>query len=126
MTFRETLEKHLRAITQRDLTALAETLSDGPIVVITSDGRLVRSAADFLEMHQGWFASRTWRLGFEEVSVTEGADLGVAVLRLDYQDEPAGQAPAREASYLTLVFARRGGVWVMIQDQNTPVRPRGC
>jgi ketosteroid isomerase-like protein len=125
MTFRETLDKHLRAITRRDLTALAETLSDGPIVLITSDGRLVRSPAEFLDMHKGWFASQTWRLGHEEVSVTEAPDLGIAVLRLDYQDEPAGQAPVREASYLTLVFARRGGVWVMIQDQNTPVRSRG-
>jgi ketosteroid isomerase-like protein len=122
MTFRDTLEKHLRAVTHRDLAALAETLPEGPIVIISSDGRLVRSAAEFLEMHRGWFASSTWSLGFEEVSVTETADLGVAVLRLDYRDEPAGRPPLREVSYLTLVFARQDGRWVMIQDQNTPVR----
>ncbi len=122
MTFRETLEQHLRAIRARDLTALAETLSDAPIVLVTADGRLVRSASEFLEMHRGWFASPTWSLGFEEISITETPDLAVAVLRLDYRDQPPGARPLHETSYLTLVFARQGSRWVMIQDQNTPVR----
>ena len=39
------------------------------------------------------------------------------VLRLDYR-EPA----VRSESYLTLVFERRDGEWLMVQDQNTPVR----
>jgi hypothetical protein len=28
----------------------------------------------------------------------------------------------REESHLTLVFARRSGKWLMVQDQNTPTR----
>ena len=40
------------------------------------------------------------------------------VLRLDYRERP----DVRSESFLTLVFARRDGEWVMVQDQNTPVR----
>ncbi len=124
LTVRQTLDKHLRAVTQRDLAALAKTLPEGSLVLITSDGQLVRSVPEFLARHRDWFASATWSLGFEEVSITETPDLAVAVLRLDYRDEPAGRPPRREMSYLTLVFARRDDQWVMIQAQNTPIRSR--
>ncbi len=125
MTFREGLEEHLAAIRRRDLDGLAATLpADGQIVLITSDGRLVRSVREFLEMHRDWFAGKTWSLGTEPVAVFESADLGVAVLKLDYRDvKPSGE-PLREESYLTLVFRREGDKWVMVQDQNTPVRAR--
>jgi uncharacterized protein (TIGR02246 family) len=123
MTFREGLEDHLSAIRRRDADALATTLpADGRILLVTADGRLVRSADEFLAMHRDWFAARTWSLDAEVVTTFESADLGVAVLGLDYRDvKPSGE-PLRERSFLTLVFRRDGGKWVMVQDQNTPVR----
>jgi ketosteroid isomerase-like protein len=125
MTFRETLDEHLAAIRARDLGRLARTLpARGPIVLITADGRLVRSADEFLSLHRDWFAGTTWRLDSEPVEVFDAADLGVAVLKLDYRDvKPSGE-PLREQSYLTLVFRREGDGWVMVQDQNTPIQAR--
>ena len=125
MTFREGLEKHLDAIRRRDLDALAATLpTDGRIVLVMADGKLVRSATEFLGLHRDWFAGTTWRLDTELVEAFESADLGVAVLRLDYRDvKPSGE-PLHEQSYLTLVFRRDGDRWVMVQDQNTPIRAR--
>ena len=122
MTFRETLEKHLAAIRNRDLAALAETLPQDELVLIMADGRLVRSVSEFLELHRGWFDMKTWTLTATPVSVLQSADLGVAVLHLDYRDDPPGGKPVRETSYLTLVFQRQGERWLMVQDQNTPVR----
>jgi ketosteroid isomerase-like protein len=122
MTFRETLDEHLRAIRDRDLSALAQTLPDDRLVLIMSDGRLVRSPQEFLDLHAGWFRSTTWTLDAEPVELTETPDLAVAVLHLDYRDRPSGAAPVHETSYLTLVFARRGDTWVMVHDQNTPIK----
>jgi ketosteroid isomerase-like protein len=122
MTFRETLEKHLGAIQGRNLASLVETLPADELVLIMSDGQLRRKVADFVDAHRGWFASTIWALGTDLVSVREGAHLGVAVLRLDYRDTPPGGPPVHETSYLTLVFARQGGRWVMVHDQNTPIR----
>jgi len=125
MTFHDGLEEHLGAIRRRDIDGLAATLpADDRIVLITSDGRLVRSAKEFLALHRDWFAAGGWELGTEFVEVFESADLGVAVLKLDYRDTGPGGKPVREESYLTLVFRRQGEKWVMVQDQNTPVRPR--
>jgi ketosteroid isomerase-like protein len=127
MTFRATLDKHVHAIQERNLPALIETLPQDELVLIMADGRLVRSVKEFIELHRGWFESRTWSLGARLESVYETPDMGVAVLHLDYRDEPAGGAPVHERSYLTLVFRRLpDGRWVMVQDQNTPIkRPAG-
>jgi hypothetical protein len=59
-----------------------------------------------------------WSLGTEEVAIFESAELAVAVLRLDYREPPS----VRSESYLTLVFERRDGQWLMVQDQNTPIK----
>jgi uncharacterized protein (TIGR02246 family) len=127
MTFRETLDKHMRAIQQRDLQALAETLPQDEVVLILSDGRLVHSVKEFLELHRGWFAAKTWSLGARLECVHETPDMGVAVLHLDYRDQPDGKPSLHETSYLSLVFRKLpDGRWVMVQDQNTPIkRPAG-
>lgn len=118
MTFRETLDRHLRAIQQRDLAALADTLAEPELVLIMADGRLVRRTAEFLEAHRGWFAMPGWTLHADAVATFESDSLAVAVLRLDYREPPA----TRSESFLTLVFQKRGERWLMVQDQNTPIR----
>jgi ketosteroid isomerase-like protein len=123
MNFCETLNEHLRAVRERDLPALIETLAPGRLTLIMSDGRLVQSTDEFVALHRDWFRSQTWSLGAETVSVTEGSDLGLAVVRLDYRDTPPGREPIHEASYLSLAFQKQGDRWVMVHDQNTPIRP---
>jgi hypothetical protein len=67
---------------------------------------------------RGAYHGRDWTLDAEEVANFEGADLAVAALRLDYREPPN----VRSRSYLTLVFERRDGTWLMVQDQNTPIK----
>ena len=115
LSFRETLARHLDAIQRRDLAALADTVAPDALVLISADGKLKRSAAEFLEAHRGWFAMENWTLDVTEEVVEEAAGTGIAVLRLLYQ-EPG----VRQESLLTLVFRQRGERWLMVLDQNTP------
>lgn len=117
LNFREALGRHLLAIETRDLGTLAATVAD-PLILIMADGQLKRTKAEFVEAHGGWFAMKNWTLQAKPVEIYEGASLGVAVLRLDYRENGK-----RSESYLTLIFENRGGEWLMVQDQNTPVRP---
>lgn len=120
--FREALGRHLLAIEERDLDALAATVAPDGVLLVMSDGRLVSSTREFLDAHRAWFAMKNWRLEVKPVHLCETAELGVALLRLEYREHPPGQAPTRQESLLTLVFHNRGGKWLMFQDQNTPVR----
>ena len=122
MTFRETLDKHLTAIQNRDLDALIATLPDDELVLVMSDGKVVRTVRDFVDAHRGWFAMPDWELTTDPIHILESADIGVAVLRLDYSDLKPDHSRFHEHSVLTLIFARRNDRWVMVHDQNTPVR----
>ena len=116
MNFRETLGRHLLAIETRDLATLAATLAD-PLILITAEGRLKRSKAEFVDAHRGWFGMADWTLQAKPVEIYEGGSIGVAVLHLDYRE-----GEKRSESYLTLVFESRGDEWLMVQDQHTPIR----
>ncbi len=122
MTFRETLDKHLRAIVDRDLEALIETLPSEELVLVKSDGQVVRSVREFVEAHRGWFEMPNWTLGIEPVHTYETPELGVAVLKLDYSDLRSDGTRFHEFSILTLIFAHQPGRWVMVHDQNTPIK----
>ena len=117
MSFRETLQAHLDAIRNRDLEALAATVADDALVLITSEGRLMRTAREFLDAHRAWFQVDNWTLeaAFEDIRETPG--MAVAVLRLLYREPGVSQA-----SLLTLVFEKRADRWLMVLDQNTPTR----
>jgi ketosteroid isomerase-like protein len=116
MNFRETLGRHLLAIEERDLDTLAATLAD-PLILIMGDGKLKRSKTEFVDAHRAWFAMPDWTLQAKPVEIYEGGSIGVAVLHLDYRE-----GAKRSESYLTLVFENRGREWLMVQDQNTPIK----
>jgi uncharacterized protein (TIGR02246 family) len=120
--FREALGRHLLAIEERDLDALAATVAEKDLLLIMSDGKLVRSTQEFIEAHRGWFAMKHWRLEVKPVHIYDTDRLGVAVLHLEYRETPPGKPPTRQESLLTLVFQQQNGKWVMVQDQNTPIK----
>ena len=117
LSFRDTLAQHLEAIRSRDLDALAATVAPGELVLITAEGRLKRSARDFLDAHREWFEMKGWTLEASIETIQETPTMGVAVLRLLYSEPGVSQA-----SLLTLIFEKRGDRWLMVLDQNTPTR----
>jgi ketosteroid isomerase-like protein len=116
MNFRETLGRHLLAVETRDLDTLASTIADS-LILIMADGKLKRTKTDFVEAHRAWFSMKNWTLTAKPVEIYEGGSLGVAVMHLDYRED--GRA---SESYLTLVFEQHDGQWLMVQDQNTPIK----
>ncbi|HEX5478071.1 MAG TPA: SgcJ/EcaC family oxidoreductase [Burkholderiales bacterium] len=120
--FREALGRHLLAIEEKDLAALAATVAPDGVLLVMSDGKLVRSTREFLDAHQAWFAMRHWRLEVKPVHIRETPHIGVALLHLEYREAPPAKPPTRQESLLSLVFENRGGQWLMVQDQNTPIR----
>lgn len=121
-SFRDALGRHLLAIHERSLAALADTIAEDRLVLVMSDGRLVQTRKEFLELHRGWFAMTNWSLDVKPLEVIETPEMGVAVLRLDYRETAPDRTVSRQESLLTLVFERRAGQWVMVLDQNTPVK----
>jgi uncharacterized protein (TIGR02246 family) len=106
LSFREALQRHLDAIQNRDLDALAGTLGEDALV----------------EAHRAWFERPHWSLHATPVEVQESAGIGYAVLHLLYCEDAPGKPARRQQSHLTLVFEKQDGRWLMVLDQNIPIR----
>jgi uncharacterized protein (TIGR02246 family) len=117
MSLRSTLDLHLSAIKGRNLESLAATLHPDDVLLVTAAGDVRFGTDAFLSTHRDWFESPSWTLDTEVLHVREGADLATVLLRLRYRD-----GDVDEPSILSLVFRRDGDRWLMVQDQNTPVR----
>jgi uncharacterized protein (TIGR02246 family) len=117
MSLEQDLERHLKAIEARDVDALADTVHPDDVVLVTAAGEIRLGRDAFLSMHRDWFASTTWTLDADVVHVREGTDLATVLLALRYRD-----GDVDERSVLSLVFRNDGDRWLMVQDQNTPVR----
>jgi ketosteroid isomerase-like protein len=98
-----------------------QTVDPDEVVLVTSGGQVSTDPGRFLDLHRDWFASDGWTLDAELLHIREVGDVATAVLRLDYR-EARPDGPVREESILSLVFHRRDGRWLLVQDQNTPVR----
>lgn len=120
MDFATTLARHLDAITHRDFAGFADTVATGEVVLISATGELTTSADHVLSLHREWFSSPSWSMETEVRHTRERGDLATAVIALNYhEDKPDGAIDV--PSVLSLVFERRDGRWLMVQDQNTPV-----
>ena len=117
-SFRETLDRHLAAVAGRDEETFAETVDPDEVLVVTAEGEVITDPDLFVKRHRDWFDDPAWRLETDVIWVREGDDLATAVIRLAYRDGDGAMHP----SVLGLVFRRDGERWLMIEDQNTPVR----
>ncbi|WP_169976891.1 Cif family virulence factor [Tautonia rosea] len=123
MTFRESLEEHLRAIKSRDLPSLMMTLPEGELTLIRPDGRCLRSVDEYVALYRDWFASSTWTIETRLEELTECDALGLAIVHVTYRDEPPDRDRWLQRAFHTFAFAREGSRWVLIHDQATPIQP---
>jgi len=118
---RATLDRHLAAIDARDLDGLLATVTRGEaLTLILPDGRVLATRAQYRQLHVDWFAERDWRMVFDVEDVRVFGDVGIARVRYDSQAKGVdGAYASRRVALLSLVFAREGGEWRLVYDQNT-------
>lgn len=122
-TFRGTLDAHLAAIMARDLDALIPTLTERPdLTMIAPNGLKFDTRQQFIDFHRRWFAAPDeGRWEGEVVRVVESDAQGVALIRYRYASRGPGGATQQSTNWLTLTFARDGGRWGLVFDQNTSI-----
>ena len=118
MQFGEAVEHHLTTITARDLEAFLATVHD-EVSLVAPHGRLLAGKEEVAAFHRDWFADPDWSWTLRPLRRVQAGDTGIAVYTVTYHDvDTRGQAYTM-AYVLTLVFARAGGAWLLVHDQNT-------
>lgn len=120
MTFTETLSFHLNAIQQRNFEQFLSTLTTGDeLTLLTLSGLLINWRKDFIETMSSWFGDPDWRIHFETIRSYETTEMGFALVFVGYDDkDPQGNAYHLDY-FLNLIFAKEGGQWRLVHDQNT-------
>jgi uncharacterized protein (TIGR02246 family) len=118
MEFSEALTQHLRAIGDRDVDGYLDTVHQDATLILPN-GTLLSGKDEIAKFHREWFADQDWSLKSETVRVSQTGDSAFALLAVVYDDLDPEGTPYRKTYHLTLVFARSGGRWLLVHDQNT-------
>lgn len=117
--FDAALDRHLAAIADRDLGAFKSSVTDDPtLYTIVQNGHAFTTPAETIALHEDWFKRDGWSWKGEVVHKIVGEDVGVAIVKYDYQDSPDAKP---FSTWLTFVFKIEGGEWRLVHDQNTMI-----
>ncbi|GAA0581951.1 hypothetical protein GCM10010172_78750 [Paractinoplanes ferrugineus] len=120
MDFAQAVDRHLAAVTERDLeTYLASVHEDVTLVML--NGRVVRGRREVGAFHENWFVDPDWSWQLSKQHSSESGDTGIALFTVDYHDVDHSGKPYSMRYLLGLTFARTDGTWLLLHDQNTPV-----
>lgn len=121
-SLKDTYEGYIRAIEDRDLEALFQTVTETETVhFIGTTGRMTTTWQEYHHSHAEWFAETGWDIAFELKELHEEANLGYAMAVFTYHDATPEKQRLTLVSWVTLIFHREKGVWRMIADVCTPI-----
>jgi len=117
-SFNETVKLHFKAIDERDLDAYAQFLHPSlNCIVILADGSVVEGYDNIINIHREWFKDLSWRMDIKTVDIFTVDDIvGYALLDVIYSSPDFNRH-----RYLSLMFQKFEGKWILVRDQNTPI-----
>ncbi|MCL2574220.1 MAG: nuclear transport factor 2 family protein [Defluviitaleaceae bacterium] len=118
--FKDALEKHLKAIAERDLPSFAEFLHPShKCIIILPNGDIVEGNENILSFHKDWFSDPDWRMDVETIDTFSVENTGYALLDVVYHDVDQDGNPYEMTYFLGLIFLYVDDKWVLVRDQNT-------
>src|SRR5262245_35474850 len=119
LDFATAVDRHLTAVTERDLDNYLATVHD-EVTLVMLDGRVVTGRQAVGDFHRDWFDDPDWSWQLTRLRSNESGDTGTALFTVDYNDLDQTGKPYSLRYLLGLTFARNNGTWLLLHDQNTP------
>ena len=118
--FKAALAAHLKAIKNKDLPAFAEFLHPTQnTIIILPNGSMIEGYDNILDFHKDWFADMDWSIDVKILDIFAIGDMGYALLDVVYNDIDQDRNPYSMKYFLSLIFAKIDGKWILLRDQNT-------
>ena len=120
MNFDETVQALFEGIKSRDVEKLLSTISiDEEVCLILPNGAFFKGRSAFINLHTAWFADPDWQMDVKVLRTIETPEMGYAMILADYSDVTLADQPYERQHYLSLVFTKKEGHWILVHDQNT-------
>jgi hypothetical protein len=120
--FLEVINKHLNAVSNRDLESLKSTLSPtGEMQLILPKAEILYSVEAFLQYHIDWFALPDWTFETKVLNTKVGKQLGMAIVEIIYREPMRDGQPYFNRMIVSYVLERTNGHWYVIKDHASSV-----
>ena len=121
-SFHTTVNKHLHAITTRNLETLEPTIAEN-VSMIGPDGTKLDTKTVFMDFHKNWFALDNWEWKGKVLTTESSDSLGYALVQYQFiQKDTTGNTLLQDNEYLVLIFKNSPNGWLLVHDQNTAIK----
>ncbi len=120
MDFKQTLQDLLEATQKRDLDRLLSIMPiDEEVSLILPNGMFLRGRSTFINLNAAWFADPDWQMDVKILRTIETAEMGFALMLVDYRDATLGAEPYAKQHLFSIVCTKKDGEWHIVHEQNT-------
>ena len=117
-----TMQKHLDAISERDLQTLQSTLSpEGTMQLILPGTEIIEKTSGFVDYHREWFKTDNWTMDSKILNLESGETLASAVVESIYKEPERDGKPYFNRMHVSYVLKKVGDKWYVIKDHMASV-----
>lgn len=121
--FVQVMQKHLNAVSNRDLETLESTMSPtGEMQLILPQTEIITTVDGFMDYHRQWFQDTTaWTFETRILNTKIGDKVGMAVAEVIYREPERNGRPYFNRMIVSYVLEKIGGEWYVIKDHASTV-----
>jgi len=120
--FTAVLQKHLDAVTNKDLKTLESTMApNGKMELIQPSSETVYGVDGFMNFHKEWFAVPNWTFTTKILSKDVGQLIGVATVEIRYQEPERNGKPYFNRMNVSYTLEKFDGQWYLIKDHASSI-----
>tara|TARA_R110002073_G_scaffold57778_4_gene146683 strand:+ start:89657 stop:90028 length:372 start_codon:yes stop_codon:yes gene_type:complete len=116
------MEKHLDAVTNRDLETLRSTMSpNGNMQLILPSTEIINKVDGFMKYHEDWFSDPSWTFETKILNTEIGEFMGMAIVEIVYREPDRDGGPYFNRMIVSYDLQKIKGQWYIIKDHASSV-----
>ena len=122
--FVDLMQKHLDAVSNRDLATLESTLApDGKMQLILPGTEVTNTVEEFVDYHREWFKDTTtvWTFDTKILNTVVGPKMGIAVTEIIYKEPERNGVPYFNRMNVSYGLKKYKGRWCVIKDHASSI-----
>lgn len=117
-----TLQKHLDAVTNKDLATLKSTMSpEGKMQLILPGTEILNSVDSFMDYHREWFQDPYWTFETKILNTEIGEKIGIAITEIIYREPDRNGLPYFNRMVVSYGLEKIDGKWYIIKDHASSI-----
>lgn len=118
-----TMQKHLDAISNRDLKTLQSTLSpEGNMQLILPGTEIIEKTDGFMDYHREWFKATNWTMDSKVLNSEVGETLAMIIVESIYKEPERDGKPYFNRMHISYNLKKINDKWYIIKDHMASVQ----